>query len=301
MIEINRALREQMRSRGATIYKRFLTAELIHNWSKIFDDGIVKYVKPVAIEHGVLLVSVENSSFRDQLKFLAEEIVDTINKNFGQDEPLVKGIRIAKAFQVANMPPEKKSPAQIEKSEVKLEDVILTEEEIKKCKEQSEKISDSKLRETVLNTLLAHARTVKFHLANGWHKCLKCDSLCPPKEIFCNACRIQEREVMVKALSRIFYDEPHLKTWEAQKILLGQMPHMKSECSFDAVESARTSLIQRIARRVRFGDEKSSDALKLVALEKRLSPEKITPAIIKRTLFELRFDMAESPKFSQQK
>ena len=301
MIEINHALRKQMRSCGATIYKKFLTVELIRNWEKLFDAGIVKYVKPVAIEHGVLLVHVENSSFKDQLKFLAEEIIDTINKNFGQDELLVKGIRIAKAFQVANMPPEKKSSAKVEKFEIKLEDITLTDEEIKRCKEQSEKISDPKLREAVLNTLLTHARVTKFHLANGWHKCSKCESLCPPKEIFCDACRIQERESMVKALFEIFYDEPQLKTWEAQKILLEQMPHMKSECSFDAVESARTSLIQRIASRVRFGDEKSPDALKLVALERRLSPEKITPAIIKRTLFELRFDMAESPKFSAHK
>ena len=75
------------------------------------------------------------------------------------------------------------------------------------------------------------------------------------------------------------------------------MPHMRRECLPDAVESARTSLIQQIASHVRYGDDSSPNALKLVMLEKRLPPDKLTPAIIKRALSDLQFNLAELPKF----
>ena len=252
--------------------------ELIKNWSRLVDESICAHVKPVKLEREILFVSVENSVFRDQLKFFKEEIVDAINKNFKR--PLVKEIRVAKTFQA-------------EKSSAKTatEEIILTEEEISTCREQAEKFSDEELRPTILNALLAQAKGQKFRRVNGWHKCAKCDALCPPEENFCVVCTIKEREAMKKFLYAIFSDAPWLKTWDAQKILLKKMPHMRTECTLDAIDSARSSLIQSLAGRIRAGDENSPDVKKLVMLEKRLPPEKLTPAIIKRALSELQFNL----------
>ncbi|MBO4779814.1 MAG: hypothetical protein J5497_04165, partial [Selenomonadaceae bacterium] len=72
-----------------------------------------------------------------------------------------------------------------------------------------------------------------------------------------------------------------------------------SECSLEIVESARTSLIQRLAGNVQFGDEESAAVKKLVMLEKRLPPEKVTPAIIRRTLIDLQFNLSEQPKLQR--
>ena len=291
----SRLLHEHMRSQGEAVYKRFLACEVISHWKEIVDESISSQVKPVTIDKGVLFVDVKNSAFRDQLKFVAEEIIDAINENFWQEkEPLVKKIRFASPFQIAEMPQEKNPPAQVVEEELKLEEITLTEEEKIFCERQAEKISDPKLRQTLLEMLLSNTRLKKFRLASGWHKCKNCESLCPPKEIFCEVCIVNEREKMVKALSKILYDAPWLKAWDAQKILLERMPYMKNECSLDAVESARSSLIQRIASRIRFGDEKSPDVLKAVMLRKRLPPEQLTPAIIKRTLFELQANIPEA-------
>lgn len=286
-------LREKMRSLGAEAYKKFLCGEVIHDWDKLVDESISAQVRPVKIERGVLYVSVQNSAFKDQLKFFAEEIIDAINEHYGQEEPLVKSIRIAKGFQIADMPPDETSPAQVKKSEVALEDITLTAEEIARCESQAENFSDDELRPTVLATLLSQARVQKFRLANGWHKCAECETLCPPEEIFCDVCKIKVRAAMVEELYRIFYDEPWLKTHEAQKILLERLPQMRGECPPDVIESARTSLIQKVAGSVRYGDEESPDVLKLVMLEKRLPPEKLTPAIIRRTLVDMQFNLAD--------
>ena len=293
----NQLLHEHMRSQGAATYKKFLACEVILHWKEIVDESISSQVKPVTIERGVLFVDVKNSAFRDQLKFFAEEIIEAINENFRQAEPLVKKIRLASPFQIANMPQEKNPPAQVVEEELKLEDVTLTEEEKIFCERQAEKISEPKLRQSFLEMLLSNVRLKKFRLASGWHKCKDCESLCPPEEIFCEVCIVNAREKMVKALSKILFDAPWLKAWDAQKILLERMPYMKNECSLDAVESARSSLIQRIASRIRFGDEKSPDVLKAVMLRKRLPPEQLTPAIIKRTLFELQANIPEARRF----
>ena len=298
-MEFEKLLREKMRSLGAETYQRFLFSELAYHWRELVDKTISDKMKPVKFERGILYVAIESSAYKDQLKFLEDDIIDTINEKFG--ETIVRSICPALAFQISNTSPDKNSSPSIEKPKPTPEDMTLSEEEIQRCEEQAQKVSNEKLRETALQTLLSQAKVQKFRLANGWHKCLKCDVLCAPEEIFCEVCKIKEREAMVNALFRIFYDEPWLKAWDAQKILLKEMPHMKGECSLAAVESARTSLIQKVASKVRYGDEDSPDVLKLVTLEKRLPPDKLTPAIIKRALIDLQFNLSEQPKFKTRK
>lgn len=293
MIEIDRVLHERFKAAGADTYRKFLCSEVIHNWDKLFDKSISAQVKPVTIEHGVLFVSVSNSAFKDQLKFYTEEIIDIINESYDAEETLVKEIRLAKGFQIANMPPKETEPAPVEKPKVSMEEITLTDEEIKDCEEKASKISDAELRQTVLSLALSHARSQKFKLANGWHKCAECNVLCEPEEMFCESCKIKAREKMVKELKNIFREAPQTKTHEAQKILLERMPYMRNECIPEAIESARTSLIQEIANTVRFGDADSPDVEKLVALEKRLPLDKLTPAIIQRTLLDMHFNLLD--------
>lgn len=293
MTGINKVLHEQMRSLGKDKYKMFLCREVIKHWDELVDEEIAAQVKPVTIEHGVLFVQVSNSAFKDQLKFYSEEIIEAINENFGQEEPLVKEIRPAKGFQVANMPADKSEPAQVKQPKVTLETITLTDEEIKSCEEQAAKFTNEQTRTIVLNTFLSHMKSQKFKLANGWHKCKNCEVLCPPEELFCVTCKIKEREAMIKELYRIFYDAPQTKTHEAQELLLERMPYMREECLPEVVESARTSLIQKIASKVRIGDEDSSEVKRLVALEKRLPIKKLTSAIIKRTLLDMQFNLSD--------
>ena len=284
----------------ATTRKKILRSEVIYNWSRLVDETIAEKIVPVTIEHGVLFVDVKSAAFKDQLKFYAEEIIDAINDAFAQDEPLVREIRIAKGYQIADKLAEENSrPAPPESEPVTLNQITLTDEERQRCEAAAEKISDKNLRRTVLRSLTAQTRVQKFRAANGWHKCKRCATLCPPEEIFCEVCRVRARETMIAELFKILYDEPWLDADAAQKILLERMPLMQTECSPDVVESARTSLIQRVASGVKFGDEESSDVLKLVMLEKRLPPDKLTPAIIRRALIDLQFNLAEQPKLQR--
>ena len=189
-------LREKMRAQGAETYQKFRCSEVIHDWSKIVDETIAEQVRPVTIEHGILFVYVQNSAFKDQLKFVTEEIIEAINEHFGQEEPLVKEIKIAKAFQIADMPRREEISDKRQGASQAFEEVTLTAEEVKACEAQAEKFPVAELRPTVLATLLSQARAQKFRRTKGWHKCADCEALCPPEEIFCEVCDIKARSAM---------------------------------------------------------------------------------------------------------
>lgn len=293
-MQMRKFMREKMRTLGPEQYQKFVCQEIIHDWNKLVDECIAAKVKPVALEHAVLFVYVSNAAFKDQLKFFTEEIIDAINTAFNEDEPIVKEIRLAKAYQVADLPQEfRDESAQVNKSTLTLEQIELTDEEVKRCEEQASKISNENLRQTVKQTLISRARLQKFRLATGWHKCASCDVLCPPQENFCEVCRIKQHEAMVKEIYKILYDNPWLNYRDVQRLLLEEMPQMRNECSFDVIDSARASLIQKVAGAIRFGEEDTPDVRKLVMLEKRLPPDKLTPTIIRQTLLDLQFNLAD--------
>ncbi len=301
MIEIDRVLHENIRDFGKAAYEKFICSELIQHWHELVDESIAAQIKPVTLERGILFVYAKSSAVGDQLKFFAEEIIDAINEAFRQEKLLVKDIKIAKGFQIVAEAKKNPPAAQVDEFKVPMDKITLTDEEIKRCEERTARLSNETLRQKILAGLLSQARLQKFRLANGWHKCAKCDALCPPEKMFCDVCRVKEREAMNKELAKIFYDAPWLKIWEAQKILLERMPHMRGECFPEVIESARTSLIQKVAGSIRFADEKSPAVLKLVMLEQRLTPDKLTPAIIRRTLNELQFNLPDLARFTLNK
>ena len=298
MIELDRALHDQIRSYGAKTYKAFLCSEVTYHWEELVDESIATQITPVTIENGVLYVRGANSAFQDQLKFYADEIIEAINENFGQEEPLVKEIRPAKTFQTANRTPKENEPPYSQEPKVPYSQITLTDEDIKYCEDKANRSSDPESREFALIRWKNYILTEKFKLANDWHKCAKCDVLVEPKETFCEVCKTRERAAMIEELYRIFYDTPQTKPDEARRLVLEKMPHMAWACFPEAIESARVSLIQNIANQVRFNDEKFSEkfsdkARLLVALEKRLPLENLTDVIIERTLCEMRFDLAD--------
>ena len=298
MIQIDQALHDQIRSYGAKTYKAFLCSEVTYHWEELVDESIAAQIKPVTIENGVLYVRGANSAFQDQLKFYADEIIEAINENFGQEEPLVNKILPAKGFQTANQPPKENEPQHSQEPKVPYSLIALTDADIKYCEDKANRSSDPEFREFVLNLWKGQLLAEKFKLANDWHKCAKCGVLVEPEETFCEVCKTREREAMIGELYRIFYDTPQTKPDEARRLVLEKMPHMAWACFPEAIESARVSLIQNIANQVRFNDEKNVDkfsdkARLLVALEKRLPLDALTDAIIERTLYEMRFDLAD--------
>ncbi|MBR1646728.1 MAG: DUF721 domain-containing protein [Selenomonadaceae bacterium] len=303
MRDIESVLQESMRALGEEPYQKFLSDEIIFYWDTLVDKSISAGVQPIVFEKGVLFIHAKSSAVKDQLKFFAEEIIDAINERFGNGEDAVKEIRPAKPFQVAEFKKTHRRAEQPEKVENTTDEIILTPEEIAHCEASVEKIADEDLRAVMLKTLLSRAKYKKFRLSNGWHKCKSCDSLCEETETLCEVCRLKEYDKIKRLLFDIFYDKPWLGSPEVQKIFVEKFPNLREQCPIDFVNSTRTSLIQLLAGRLARdeADEDSNEIMRIVMLERQLPPEKVTPAIIRRTLGELHFNFADPIRFQRYK
>ena len=333
MTLIEKILQTSIRKLGTDNFKNFLSEQILRHWNTLVDKSIAAFVTPIEIEHGILFVDVKSSAHKDQLKFYAEDIVDAINEHFGNGEQIIKEIKVARPYQVAEFNAKKNRPApegetdsstkeiaatdeqivkknssQLKdvskvKSNVNPEEIPLSEEEIARCKESVKKIEDPDVRWVALRSLLAQAKFQKFQLANGWHKCKNCDSLCAETETLCEVCRLKEHEKLLRMLFEIFYDMPWLSSTEVQKLFIMKFPNLRDKCPIDVVNSARTSLVQNLASRLTRDTEdvNSKEILRLVMLEKQLPPEKVTSAIIRRTLAELQFNFADPVHYSRYK
>lgn len=306
MRDLESILQESMRALGEEPYKKLLSDEIILHWDTLVDKSISANVQPILLENGTLLVNAKSSAAKDQLKFFAEDIIDAINERFGNGGQPVKEIRPAKPFQVAEFKKKCRPVTTNEKVTAKNDDVFLTNEEIALCEASAQKIADEELRAVMLKTLLSQTKSKKFKLSNGWHKCKSCDSLCEATETFCEVCRLKEHEKLRRQLFEIFYDTPWLSSEDVQKIFAEKFPHSSEQCPIDFVNSTRASLIQLLAGHLTQdeADEDSNEIMRIVMLERRLPPDKITPAIIRRTLSELQFNFAnpvhfQRPKFSK--
>jgi len=303
MENIEDILHNSLRALGEENYDKFLNSEIVVHWDTLVDENIRANVRPVALEHGVLFVHSTNSAIKDQLKFFAEDILDALNSKFGKVERVVKEIRPAKPFQVAAFKERTAKPAPPKIVATALDDISLTDEETARCEMSVQKIADEDLRAVTLQTLLLRAKAQKFKLADGWHKCKTCDALCAAGETFCEVCRLRELEKIRRKLFEIFYDTPWLTSEEARKIFTDKFPNLRDRCPPDFVNSTRTSLIQLLAGRLTLDEDNdgSNEILRLVMLERRLPPEKVTPAIIRRTLNELHFNFASPTRFPRYK
>lgn len=278
----------------AVLRKKILQQELLNRWDKIFG-AVASELELVKLEDGVLVIASQNSSVRDFVKYGAKDYVNKINAQLKQGSDFVTKIEFGRSLKppptVQEKPPaaEKNLPVEIE----------LTAEEISDCEKKAANVSDAELRETVLAALLIRAKNEKWRRANQWHKCKFCDLLCPPSETVCDICKVRERDRLHKKIRRIFYDAPWTPFSEVQEKILAEFPHLAQECTLDKIDAARMDLILQAAARVSYGDTTSDAAKFLVMLVRQLPCEKLTPAIISRTLKEFHFNLTDRPPFDE--
>ena len=102
---------------------------------------------------------------------------------------------------------------------------------------------------------------------------------------------------MRREIRQIFCRKPEATFFEVLRIIRQKFSNIAEECSLEVITYERNSLIKSSAAKVSFGDTESDAAKFLVQLYRQLPKEKLTDAIINRTLSELRFNLADQPPF----
>lgn len=89
MQELKTALENALR--GAKIDKAVKQFSAIDIWDEIVGKNISKNTEATDVKHGVLMVKVSNSAWRQELLFKKEEILEKLNERIGNN--LIRDIR----------------------------------------------------------------------------------------------------------------------------------------------------------------------------------------------------------------
>lgn len=287
---VSAVLQKTLENISPELRKKLLQKEIFKRWHEIFKT-LADKISPVKIQGETLIVTSNDSAVKDTLKFSAENFVKLINDKISPDLPIISEIKFDKIY---DAPPPVVTPISIPIPKIEIE---LTPEEIANCEEQVSAVADENLKKILLETILSHAKAQKRKLKSGWHKCQLCNLLCPPKKILCSICAVKERGRMLKEIRKIFISAPETRFREIQQKIIRQFPYFHEECTLEKIESARMDLILQQAAKVSFGDTTSDAAKFLVQLIRQLPREKLTEAIINRTLKEFKFNLANLPPF----
>ena len=89
MQQLKTAIKIFLRKSGLEKGVKQNTALLI--WDEVVGENIAENTSPEKVEHGTLLVTVENSSWRQEPVFKKKEIIDKLNNKIGKKT--IKDIR----------------------------------------------------------------------------------------------------------------------------------------------------------------------------------------------------------------
>ncbi len=288
---LDRILPKSIHSLGAKAEKLYRRHFVLCRWQSLVGQMIAQNVQAVGIEGKTLWLYAENPSWRNEIQMRQLEILQLVNNCAG--ERLVREIRFGKRQQTF-------SPTDISGEfgkeedfhfEKKLRQVNLTEAELQEIRVQCENVEDEELKKHLLRLSIKHQQLAKLKKEKEWHVCKDCSALCPKKELRCSVCKGKHEAWLRQEVRKVLQDIP----WASYKEVKVNVP----ECTTYMLNSQRASLVQIWAKEARLDQLDTLEAKRLVMLYKCLPPQCLTEDIIRKTMYDLRFDLAQSPKMEK--
>ena len=82
MENLGKAIRSFLRNQG--FETRVKEADVIRLWDEVVGKMIAEKAKPSGLKKGVLIISVEDSSWRNELIYMKKELMDNLNQRVGK-------------------------------------------------------------------------------------------------------------------------------------------------------------------------------------------------------------------------
>ena len=303
---ISNVMAKNISTYGNKYKEKLRRYSIFHYWKEIAGP-VAEDIFPIKIIDSRLILYSQTSAARDNFRYIAKDILDGANEIVGGGEKIFTDIDFAKNFDK----PSSATKKFFRKSENKkiaakkiftsLADVKLNSSEISECKKNSAEFKKTEIKNLALKSFEILKKVSKLKIKSGWHKCKCCDSLCKPEEIICENCRISERNKMRRKIRRLFYKNPCIKFHDVLNQVKKNFSHISEEISLGVVSTERNFLIKSLAGKIFFDDFNSETLKTLVMIYKQLPREKLTDAVIKKSVKELRFNFlpAENKKFEQ--
>ena len=72
--------------------EKLIEAKITDIWLEIVGESIAKNAKVIKLDDGVLTISTESSTWRNELRLRSDEIIDKLNKKINKD--IIKKLKI---------------------------------------------------------------------------------------------------------------------------------------------------------------------------------------------------------------
>lgn len=290
MEKINLVIPKSIHALGKKIERIYQEHFALAHWKEIVGEGIAAHVLPIGIEGEKLMLYASAPAWRNEIMLMQLAILARFNTFAGFE--MVKELAFswkkgeAHSFDLKSGAGEPKEDGQEEYRKA-LEKAALTEEEQDSCRKCVSFVRDERLRKTFLGLAEKRRKREKAKSALGEKPCPKCGRFFDGTGI-CPFCQRSERAERRRLIRRYMLDLP----WARYAQIKETVP-----CTPAMVASERSRLVQELGRRIEFGDWESLEAKTLVMLYRSLRPEQLSEEIVRRTLYDLRRDLAKGAVF----
>lgn len=290
MEKINKVIPKSIHSFGKKIERAYQERFVLFHWGKIVGDTVAAHVWPLAIEGDKLVLYASAPAWRNEIMLMQIMILSRVNNFAGYEmvKELIFSWEKSEAYHRGAQEDEKNFEEK-EQEEYKdiLKKMILTPNEQEECRREISAVTNKRLRMKLLHILEVKKKSEKARQTLGESPCPHCGRLVRRDHV-CLSCACEEKKEKRRLIRRCLFDIPWARYTEIKEYI---------PCTPAMVAAERSRLAQDLARRVEFGDWSSLDAKTLVMLYRALRPEQLTEEILRRTLYDLRREMAESAVF----
>lgn len=255
---------------------------VLAHWPDVVGSAIAQNVEAVRIARDTLWLYTYDASWRNQIALMKLQILQNVNNLAGRR--LVKDLRFARSGaerrQLADTPMD-------EGVDYKrlLPKVNLTDEELAAARASVQTIEDEELRDRLFRLALKQAKKTHLEKALGYHPCADCGALCEPQRTRCPSCEQKHTEAIRTAIHRYLADIPWARYGEVKQAIPEATPML--------LGSVRASYVQELAAHVLLTESGTLAAKTLTMAFRCLPPEQLNEETVRRTLWDLRNDLAK--------
>ena len=262
------------------INKNYKTQLVIFNWEKIVGKDIAAQSSPLSVEYNVLFISVNNSVWCHHLSMMKADIIFKVNQFVG--EPLIKDIRFRTEYLKNKNMDDDQAVEELNIAR-ELKKVKLDANEVHSAKQLVENVEEENLQHKIAKLYQKHLAFNKLKKAKEWHKCQKCDTLCPKESQYCSVCKIEIKQEKNTAIRKILLEVPWVTYAEVNNYV---------SCSADEYIDAKITLIRIFASNLNLdkGEDKevNMNLMTLTMLFTGAKHDEVNEKLINKTIAKFR-------------
>ena len=283
--KVKEILPRWVKGKGEAFGKKFYAHWVLWHWADIVGEFNARHAEPQGIRKDILYLYCGNSTLRNELMMMQEQITQMVNNYAGQR--MITGIAFGRRWEhpdteeideirLAHAAPEENWGQARRK-------IVLSAEEASAADGIGAEVQDEELAQKARQLYKKHLQMEKLRVERDWHPCVVCGTLCPPEKRYCPVCAKKQRDQLLADIRQVLRDIPWARCKEVQEYVPGCTPKLLNE--------QRAAMVQQLASEVDVNDKTSIKAMNLVMLCRCLPPEHLTEEEITRTLYGLRFNL----------